>query len=87
MNENVDKKETQSSLYCPVCESCGEDGCCSALNCMHTPNGYYCETYLNELKFGYKMYHQLIKLVEDDERYKKLIDKIWNDTYDDQFKN
>lgn len=43
------------SPYCPICNGCGEDGCCSAINCQQHPDGHYCGTYLNDLKVDYLM--------------------------------
>ena len=51
--------------------------------CKQSPDGYYCKSYLKDLKFGYKMYNHLIELVGDDERYKERIDKLWDETYDE----
>ena len=74
------------SPYCPVCESCGEDGCCSALTCKQSPGGLYCKTYLNDLRFGYANNEALLKIIySDEEKYKDLVeafDKIWDKNYD-----
>ena len=74
------------SPYCPICEACGEDGCCRATTCQQHPDGSYCQTYLKELQFGYRMYHELMKLIDGDEKYKEQVDKIWDETYDNTFK-
>ena len=75
-----------NSPYCPICDGCGEDGCCSAAHCQQHPDGHYCKTYLAELKFGYRMYNQVMGLVEEDPKYKEQIDKIWDDVWDFTFK-
>jgi len=80
----MDKLE---SPYCPICEACGVDGCCSATACQQHPDGYYCKTYLKELQFTYRMYHRLMELIDGDEKYKEQIDKIWDETYDNTFKS
>lgn len=75
------------SPYCPICDACGEDGCCSALNCEQHPDGDYCTTYLRDLKFGYKMNrwfennleHKLPKELQ--EEYNRVWDKVWDETY------
>jgi hypothetical protein len=77
----VGLKEENYSPYCPICDGCGE-----AVNCQQHPDGHYCETYLAELKFGYRMYHQIIGLVDEDPKYKEQIDKIWDDVYDFTFR-
>lgn len=71
--------------YCPKCGSCGEDGCCPATMCQQSPDGHYCQIYLKELKFGYLMYHRLLELIKDDEKYKEQVDKMWDELYDKVF--
>ena len=79
---------SNDSPYCPVCDACGEDGCCSAINCKQDPNGHYCETYLKDLKFGYKMdkwiadnlYHKMPKELQAE--YDLAWDKIWDEVYE-----
>lgn len=68
--------------YCPVCESCGHDGCCSALSCKQDPNGAYCETYLEDLKFGYLMYKDFYELISDDPKYSEKLEQIFDTNYD-----
>jgi hypothetical protein len=87
MSEKLTEEEWEEySPYCPICDSCGEDGCCPATSCQQHPNGHYCGGYLNDLKFGYKMYHKLMKLVYEDEKYKEQIDVIWDEMYDKMYK-
>ncbi len=78
------------SPYCPICEGCGEEGCCSPLLCKQDPNGSYCQSYLNDLKFGYKMYNKIMELLEkDDEKNQEIIESIKNIfdiTYDEIYK-
>ena len=37
--------ETEPSPYCPICGSCGEEGCCGSKRCMYPDVGIegYCE--------------------------------------------
>jgi hypothetical protein len=42
--------------YCKICDSCGEELCCSPTNCKQHPDGDYCDIYLEQLKHGYRMY-------------------------------
>jgi hypothetical protein len=82
--------EEDESPYCPICDGCGEDPCCSAAGCKFHPDGYYCRTYLKNLKFGYLMYDSLMKLLDkknipfEDEEYNAILDKnyklIYNET-------
>ena len=72
--------------YCPICDGCGEDGCCPATHCRQHPDGHYCNVYLAELKFGYRRYNQVMELIDDDPKYKEQIDKIRSDVWDFTFR-
>ena len=71
--------------YCPVCDGCGEDLCCPATNCKQDPNGHYCNMYLKDLKFAYKMnkwvtdnlYHKMPKELQAE------YDLAWDEIYKD----
>lgn len=68
--------------YCPICSACGEDGCCSALACEQHPDGSYCETYLRDLQFSYRVCKDLMEMLDGDEKYQKQIDEIYDKNYD-----
>jgi hypothetical protein len=74
--------EETYSPYCPICDSCGEDGCCSALSCGQHPDGKYCKTYLRDLQFGYRMFKDLFELIYEDPKYKEELEKIYDKNYD-----
>ena len=78
--------ESGDNPYCPVCTGCGEEGCCSPLNCKQDPNGSYCQTYLRDLKFGYNMHKEISKLIGDDPKYKDDINLIFDKIYDETYK-
>ena len=67
------------SPYCPICDACGEDGCCSALSCQQHPDGDYCEGYLEELKISYRMNRFFQEKI-----YPHLTDE-WQTLYDEQW--
>ena len=81
---NKEKTKDSYNPYCPICDSCGEDGCCSALNCKQSNNGKYCETYLKDLQFGYRMFKDLFNLIEEkgDDEMKKSLDELYDKNYD-----
>jgi hypothetical protein len=58
--------------------------------CRQDPNGHYCELYLKDLKFGYKMFNQIMEMLEEDqEKNKEILDNIniiWDTTYDKIYK-
>ncbi len=74
--------EDDDTVYCPICEGCGEDGCCSATCCQQSPLGHYCKTYLRDLKFGYQMHKDMWPLIPEDAESQAKLDKVWNDNYD-----
>jgi hypothetical protein len=74
--------------YCPVCEGCGEEGCCSPIHCQQTPEGSYCKGYLRDLKFGYAMNSFFQEKIwgRMSEELKEEYDREWDKVYD-QFYN
>jgi len=72
--------------YCPVCSSCGTEGCCSPLSCQMTEDCHYPTSYLADLKFGYAMNEWVQKNLLDEELIpKELIEKYnqqWEKDYD-----
>ena len=82
MEDNQEPEEEFESPYCPICSSCGEDGCCPATMCVHDPNGKYCDWYLRDLRFGYVMFEKIYGLVHDDPKYKDEIDKMYDKYWD-----
>jgi hypothetical protein len=69
--------------YCPICDGCGEEGCCSPLMCDQHPEGHYCGWYLKDLKFGYKMFQWMDKNVTLTPEQKELYNKAWDEAYDE----
>jgi hypothetical protein len=53
------------SPYCKICSACGEEGCCSPLNCSQHKDGEYCEWYLRDLKFAYQSNKEILKYIEE----------------------
>ena len=72
-----DYEEEIYSPYCPICSGCGEEGCCSPLICKQSSDGSYCESYLNDLKFGYLMYDSIFDLIPKDDNTQEKIHNIW----------
>lgn len=77
IRENLEEDGSLYEIYCKECTSCGVEGCCSALSCNpSSPNCLYPKTYINDLKFGYEMYHELMKIIDDDPKYEKQINEL-----------
>jgi hypothetical protein len=78
--------EEDYNPYCPVCNSCGTEGCCSPLSCQMTEGCHYPKSYLADLKFGYAMNEWVQKNLLDEKLIpKELIEKYnkeWDEAYD-----
>ena len=78
--------EEDYNPYCPVCNSCGTEGCCSPLSCRMTEGCHYPKSYLADLKFGYAMNEWVQKNLLDAKLIpKELIEKYnkeWDEAYD-----
>lgn len=68
--------------YCPICESCGEDGCCSAVNCKHHPDGSYCAGYLEEMRFSHILVNKIFEEFDKNEEVKEKLDALYSDNWD-----
>lgn len=68
------------TIYCNICGGCGEDGCCSAVNCQQNTDGEYCLSYLDDLKFAYLMFNDVYDLI--DKKHKEEFDRIYDKNYD-----
>ena len=75
--------DKESSPYCPICNACGVEGCCSALACQQNPDGDYCDGYLKDLRFGYAMNEWVTKNLYDKmpQDLKDQYDKEWHESY------
>ena len=64
-------------MYCKICNSCGEDGCCPATICTNHKDGEYCETNQKTLKVSYYTLREFYDfLYEDKTKNKEYIDKL-----------
>ena len=79
----TDKTENYSP-YCPICDSCGVEGCCSPMACQQHPDGDYCKSYLRDLKFAYVMNRWFENNLLDQltEEQKDAYNKEWDTAYD-----
>jgi hypothetical protein len=77
--------------YCPKCESCGVDGCCSPMSCFNQlvkdKNCRYGKSYLLDVKFSLELSDALIGLIDDGtdlalkSQYEKIYSKIYTKIY------
>lgn len=89
ISENFWDLVDNESPYCPVCDACGEEGCCSATACEQHPDGSYCATYLKDLKFGYRMNKFFENEIADylSPYAKEKYNDEWNRIYDEIYGN
>ena len=82
--------EDYENPYCEVCESCGEEGCCSVEKSLLGHNCKYGEYYAKEVYYNEMLIDELLKLLESngvgrDETGDVVIDPI-GDAYDRAYK-
>lgn len=53
----------------------------SPMMCKQSPGGDYCQGYLEELRFGYLMYRDLMGLVQDRPELQEELDQIWDQNW------
>ncbi len=80
----AEQQEKNYYPYCPICDACGESGCCSAMSCQQHPDGHYCESYLRDLKIAYLMEKFFYKEIYDNlpQNLKHKYDREWNEVFD-----
>jgi uncharacterized protein YxeA len=61
----INDEDVNYSPYCKICSACGEEGCCSPLNCSQHKDGEYCELYLKDLKFAYQSNKEILNYIEE----------------------
>jgi len=86
----VEKDNIVESDYCPVCGSCGEDGCCSIEKSLLNHGCEYSEIYAREAYLNKMIIDEFHKFFESldfgrDETGNEVIDSI-GDIYDKAFK-
>jgi len=84
------------SPYCKLCDSCGEEGCCSPVSCMYKcmvderpKKCRYGYGYAHDLEFSYKLQNMYYKYVEmlskkeiTTEQFLETVDLEWDRIYD-----
>ena len=80
-------QQDKYSPYCPVCSACGEEGCCSPINCTQAPDGHYCQSYLLDLHLAYRMDKYFMENIYDElsDELRAKYDTEWNRVYDEVY--
>ena len=93
----VDNNEEDYTPYCELCESCGEDGCCSHINCFRAlvnanDKCKYGETYVREAIFNKKLATLTYELMQNIKEGKvdpnlvvEVFNRRWNDLWDEVY--
>ena len=66
---NTEDKEDYESPYCEVCESCGEEGCCSIEKSILGHGCKYAQWYAKDVYFNEMLINEFHKLLEDQVAY------------------
>ncbi|HLP36578.1 hypothetical protein [Lacibacter sp.] len=67
------------SRYCPDCNSCGNEDCCNAADCLYQFNHPNCRRHLDHLLYVYKCNKKFISLIyQNQDNHKELI-KEWEE--------
>ncbi len=81
----MQKMQNEVDFYCEICESCGEEGCCSPLKCAYKnmvknkpKKCKYGKTYYKDIEFAYRMFELLYEKYEDEE----IFDKTYKEVYE-----
>jgi hypothetical protein len=76
----------ENNSYCSLCNSCGEESCCSPLNCKMNGDCKFGATYLKDLKFGFYLNEWVQKNFLDEDKLSKenieIYNEEWNRAYD-----
>ena len=90
MDVHSENSEDCELVYCPVCDSCGEDGCCSIEKSILNHGCKYSQIYAREAYLNKMIINEFHKFFESldfgrDETGNDVIDPI-GDIYDKAFK-
>lgn len=69
INIEEDDIDIGESPYCPVCQSCGEEGCCSAENSLWKHGCKYGEIYARDVYQNEMIIDEFHKLFDENGRY------------------
>ena len=78
--------ECYPSPYCSICENCGEDGCCSATSCKQHPDGKYCKSYLDSMRFSHILVDRIFSEFGGDKELINRLSVVYDDVWDKFYK-
>ena len=73
----------EREFYCPVCESCGEEGCCSVEKSLLGHNCKYGEWYARDVYFNNVLIDELLTYIKENvEGADKVVDAAYNKAFE-----
>jgi hypothetical protein len=76
-------KEDYESPYCEVCESCGEEGCCSIEKSILGHGCKYAQWYARDVYFNEMLINELLTFIQDNvDNADNIVSKIYNTAFD-----
>jgi len=86
INMEEDDIDIGESPYCPVCESCGEEGCCSVENSLWKHGCKYGEWYARDVYQNEMIIDEFHKLFDENGKYLGCdgnpIEVVYNNAFD-----
>ena len=80
---NPEDKEDYESPYCDVCESCGEEGCCSIEKSILGHGCKYAQWYAKDVYFNEVLINELLTYIKENvEGADKVVDAAYNKAFD-----
>jgi hypothetical protein len=85
-NMEEDDIDIGESPYCPVCESCGEEGCCSVENSLWKHDCKYGKVYARDVYLNEMIIDEFHKLFDENGNYLGCdgnpIEVVYNNAFD-----
>ena len=82
----MEEKDIGESPYCPVCESCGEEGCCSVENSLWKHGCKYGKVYARDVYQNEMIIDEFHKLFDENGKYLGCdgnpIEVVYNNAFD-----
>ena len=81
--DTPEDKEDYESPYCDVCESCGEEGCCSIEKSILGHGCKYAQWYAKDVYFNEMLINELLTFIQDNvDNADNIVSKIYNTAFD-----
>jgi hypothetical protein len=82
----MEEEDIEESPYCPVCESCGEEGCCSVEKSLLGHDCKYGKWYARDVYHNEMIIDEFHKLFDENGKYLGVdghpIEVVYNNAFD-----